>query len=139
MKCEIRNEQKLKLDRKKIWRLCDFLGRRFDRPADELVSLYFVDNLRITELNRQYFSRDRQTDVMAFPMGKSGILGDIVVSVEQAGLQSEPGGLEAEILFLLAHGFLHLLGWKDYNKKDREKMLSEGTRALEDFFAHYGQ
>lgn len=95
---------------------------KFDGSAE--VSVTFVDNERIHELNKQYRNIDRETDVLSFPLGENGVydinldtgakmLGDIVISiekaVEQAGLYNHP--LQREIGFLTVHSMLHLLGY----------------------------
>ncbi|MDE5974835.1 MAG: rRNA maturation RNase YbeY [Eubacterium sp.] len=95
---------------------------KFDGSAE--VSVTFVDNERIHELNKQYRNIDRETDVLSFPLGENGVydtnldtgakmLGDIVISiekaVEQAELYNHP--LQREIGFLTVHSMLHLLGY----------------------------
>lgn len=95
---------------------------KFDGSAE--VSVTFVDNARIHELNKQYRNIDRETDVLSFPLGENGIydtnldtgakmLGDIVISVEKAVEQAELYNhpLQREIGFLTVHSMLHLLGY----------------------------
>lgn len=98
------------------------------------VSVTFVDNERIHELNKQYRNIDRETDVLSFPLGENGeydinhdtgakLLGDIVISaekaVEQAELYNHP--LQREIGFLTVHSMLHLLGY-DHEKGGLEEV-----------------
>ena len=65
----------------------------FDRPAE--ISVTFVDNAAIAELNNQYRNKPMPTDVLSFPLGENGkydidenngcmMLGDIVISMERA-------------------------------------------------------
>lgn len=88
------------------------------------ISVSFVDNERIREMNRQFRDKDSATDVLSFPMGENGnydinhetgakILGDIVISVPKAMEQAGTYGhsLEREIGYLTAHSMLHLLGY----------------------------
>ena len=88
------------------------------------ISVSFVDNDQIREMNRQYRDIDAPTDVLSFPMGENGqydvnhetgakILGDIVISVPKAMEQAKTYGhsLEREIGFLTAHSMLHWLGY----------------------------
>lgn len=95
---------------------------KFDGPAE--VSVTFVDNERIHELNMQYRNIDRETDVLSFPLGEDGkydvnldtgakMLGDIVISIEKAMEQAELYNhpLQREIGFLTVHSMLHLLGY----------------------------
>lgn len=95
---------------------------KFDGAAE--VSVKFVDNHQIRELNNTYRDKDSETDVLSFPLGENGVydvnhdtgaklLGDIVISVEKAYEQAEQFGhsLQREIAFLTVHSMLHLLGY----------------------------
>ena len=64
-------------------------------------------------LNRRYRRKDRSTDVLAFPGGANGFLGDVVISVPYASRQARRRGEPAsrEIDRLLVHGLLHLCGY----------------------------
>lgn len=88
------------------------------------VSVRFVNDEQIHQLNKQYRNIDRSTDVLSFPLGENSeydinndtgakMLGDIVISVEHAVEQSERYGhsLQREIGFLTVHSMLHLLGY----------------------------
>lgn len=92
------------------------------------ISVSFVDNDQIQEMNRQYRNIDAPTDVLSFPMGENGnydvnhetgakILGDIVISVPKAMEQAKTYGhsFEREMGFLTAHSMLHLLGYDHEN------------------------
>lgn len=98
------------------------------------VSVRFVDNEQIRELNSQFRNIDKETDVLSFPLGENGVydvnydtgaklLGDIVISVpkavEQAELYNHP--LQREIGFLTVHSMLHLLGY-DHEKGGLEEV-----------------
>ncbi|MBQ2668831.1 MAG: rRNA maturation RNase YbeY [Clostridia bacterium] len=98
----------------------------FYDPAE--ISVTFVDNEQIRELNAQYRNKDSETDVLSFPMGENGvydvnhdtgakILGDIVLSMEKAVEQADQfgHGLEREVGYLTAHSMLHLLGYDHEN------------------------
>ena len=111
-----------------IRRCCHAVLRmeKFEDSAE--ISVTFVDNEQIRELNAQYRNKDAATDVLSFPMGENGvydinhdtgakILGDIVVSVEMAMAQAKRYGhsLEREIGYLTAHSMLHLLVYDHEN------------------------
>ena len=89
----------------------------FDAPAE--ISVTFVDNAAIAELNNQYRNKPMPTDVLSFPLGENGcmMLGDIVISMEraleQANLYGHP--LQREVAFLTVHSMLHLLGYDHEN------------------------
>ncbi|MBQ2758596.1 MAG: rRNA maturation RNase YbeY [Clostridia bacterium] len=98
----------------------------FSSPAE--ISVRFVDNEQIKELNAQYRNIDKETDVLSFPLGENGeydvnpetnacLLGDIVISVQKAMEQSQEynHSLDREIAFLTVHSMLHLLGYDHVN------------------------
>lgn len=85
------------------------------------ISVTFVDDARIQELNKQHRNIDKATDVLSFPLGENGVydinpetgakmLGDIVISMERAVAQAEEYGhpLQREVAFLTVHSMLHL-------------------------------
>lgn len=83
------------------------------------ISISFVDNKEIHELNKQFRGVDRATDVLSFPMLSDEFedveyeemsLGDIVVSLERALEQSIEYGhsFEREVCFLVCHSMFHL-------------------------------
>lgn len=78
------------------------------------VSVAFLADPEITELNREYLGHDRPTDVISFALHEAGDppLGDVYVGVEQALRQAEELGVAAseELLRLVVHGTLHVLG-----------------------------
>ncbi len=92
------------------------------------VSVTFVDDDTIHQLNKQYRNIDRATDVLSFPLGENGVydinndtgaklLGDIVISIPHAVDQADRYGhtLQREIGFLTVHSMLHLLGYDHVN------------------------
>ena len=64
-------------------------------------------------LNRRFRGKDKPTDMLSFPAGEGGLLGDIVVSVPYAARQAGRRGhrRQREIDRLLLHGYLHLVGY----------------------------
>lgn len=88
------------------------------------ISVSFVDDEQIKELNTQHRNKPVSTDVLSFPLGENGeydinhetgakMLGDIVISMEHAVMQSVQFGhsLQREVAFLTVHSMLHLLGY----------------------------
>ncbi len=101
------------------------------------VSVTFVDNDGIRELNKEHRDIDRETDVLSFPLGddENGyevdpdtdaiMLGDIVISLEKANQQAEEYGhsYRREVAFLLTHSLFHLLGYDHVNSEEEEKEM----------------
>ena len=109
----------------------------FEYPAE--VSVTFVDNEAIRELNRDYRGKDTPTDVLSFPMMEFEMpevyvsLGNIVISVETARRQAEEYGhsLKRELCFLCAHSALHLLGYDHETEDEREEMEAKQREILD--------
>ena len=133
MNIHIENRQKaVKLDLRRIRRVVHKLKKILNCP-DQEISLLFVDNEQIRQINRQYLNRDHPTNVISFPLreGDYGhinpqILGDIVISAERAfqDAAADDLSLNDEIDFLVIHGLLHLLGFNHEggNKKESLQM-----------------
>lgn len=110
------------------------------------ISVSFVDNEQIHEMNRQYRNKDSATDVLSFPMGENGrydinhetgakILGDIVISIPKAVEQAEAYGhtLEREVGYLTAHSMLHLLGYDhEQGGLDRVRMREKEEKVMQE-------
>lgn len=88
--------------------------------SDRDLSVVFVHDDRMRVLNRDYRSKDRSTNVLAFSQRQTypgepetRMLGDVVVSLPTAAREAGELGqsLEERVVFLLAHGLLHLLGY----------------------------
>lgn len=113
----------------------------FDGPAE--ISVTFVDNARIHELNLQYRQKDAPTDVLSFPMSDNGqydidedngckILGDIVISMERAMEQAELYGhsLQREVAYLTVHSMLHLLGYDHMDEGPQKAQMRAHEEAV---------
>jgi len=94
------------------------------------ISISFVTNDEIRELNKQYRWIDKVTDVLSFPLGGTNpetdevMLGDIVLSLDKAREQADIYGhaFRRELGFLTVHSVLHLLGY-DHINEDEEKVM----------------
>ncbi|MFY9174908.1 MAG: rRNA maturation RNase YbeY [Peptococcia bacterium] len=121
-----------------IHQLVSRAAKELELPQETEVSISFVDNDSIRQLNRDYRGIDRETDVLSFALDEedqagdipfangSGIqlLGDIIISLEKAQEQAFEYGhsLEREVGFLTIHGLLHLLGFNHEEPLETEKM-----------------
>jgi probable rRNA maturation factor len=109
--------------------------RNLDAPKDSELSISFIDDEKMRELNRAYRNIDRTTDVLTFPQGGGPdmtILGDIVISVDTADRNSRRYGItrEVEIKKLIVHGILHLFGYDHKKKKERDEMREKEKEVL---------
>lgn len=118
--------------------------------GDYEVSISFVDNDEIRQLNKQYRDKDSATDVLSFPLmefeeteedyedeenfvQEDRLLGDIVISLEKAKEQAQEYGhsFERELAFLATHGVLHLLGMDHEDEDEEKEMIMKQNRILE--------
>lgn len=88
------------------------------------VNVIFVTSLAIQKLNWKFRQINEPTDVMAFPIFANKILGEIYICLEEArrNARNYRQRLEHELLRLFIHGGLHLLGYQDGKKVERDKM-----------------
>ncbi|HHX69968.1 MAG: rRNA maturation RNase YbeY [Miniphocaeibacter sp.] len=103
------------------------------------VSLSFVDNDEIQQINKDFRNIDTPTDVLSFPLDIDFFieninipLGDIIISTEKAKEQSLDFGhsLEREIIYLVVHSMFHLLGYDHIEDKDAVIMRGKEKEAI---------
>ncbi|SER80610.1 rRNA maturation RNase YbeY [Salisediminibacterium halotolerans] len=109
------------------------------------VSVTFVRDEEIHELNQMYRDKDRPTDVLSFALnegeadpladGVPDLLGDIVISVDTAKRQAEEYGHteDREYCFLAVHGFFHLIGYDHASTEEEEEMLTKQEDVLQSY------
>ena len=98
-------------------KILELVGR-----ADASVTIAFVSDRKIRDLNRMFRGLDKSTDVLSFPSGEDGqTLGDVAISIETAKVQAKRHRLtlERELAQLILHGVLHLFGY-DHETDDGE-------------------
>ncbi len=105
-------------------------------PEAEL-SLELVGNKRMQRLNQQYRHKDCSTDVLAFPLWegpgpRTPLLGDVVISVPMAESQAAALGhsVDKEIVQLLTHGILHLVGYDHEQGEYEAKRMRRKEQAI---------
>ena len=101
------------------------------------MTVAFVSDRAMRELNRRWRGKRGTTDVLSFPSGQEEFeraeglsLGDVVVSVEQAARQAAEHGLdfECEVAQLILHGLLHLCGYDHETDKGEMNALELNLR-----------
>ncbi len=107
-----------------IRRCCNAVLKMENFKGSAEISVSFLNNDQIRQLNNEYRGKDMPTDVLSFPLGENGVydineetgaamLGDIVISMQKAVEQAQIYGhsLQREVGFLTVHSMLHLLGY----------------------------
>ena len=96
------------------------------------ISYIFCDDEHLLEINRTYLDHDYYTDIITFDYVKGKtIAGDIFVSLQRISDKAVTlsSDIENELLRVVAHGILHLCGFKDKTEEEIKEM-----RAKEDFY-----
>jgi probable rRNA maturation factor len=124
------------LDRRRLRSRAVRLLRELGRPEAEL-SIALVDDAAIAALNAHYRGISGATDVLAFSLREGeyaehggAMLGDVVVSLDTAAAQARRARrtLDDEVLRLLIHGTLHLLGHDHERADEARRMRAEERR-----------
>ena len=106
---------------------------------DAELSVTLVDDPTIAELNEQYRDKQGPTDVLSFSLVegrfaelRGALLGDVIVSLDTAERQARRGrrSLDDEVLRLLIHGTLHLVGHDHEVPEEARAMRAEERRVL---------
>ena len=104
---------------------------KLDQSSAEL-SIALVGDAEMRPLNAKYRRKNKTTDVLSFavedqPRAAARLLGDVIISVEQARRQAKERthSLRREMVTLLIHGILHLLGY-DHERSARQAKIMFG-------------
>ena len=140
--------------KKVIEKMFEIAGQVLNENFKEVnLSINFVCEEKIKQLNKEFRNVDRVTDVLSFPnlnknvdqtlkefeqeKDEEGILflGDIVICKKVTYKQAKEYGhsKKREICFLALHGLLHLLGYDHIEKKDEKLMTKTANSILEKF------
>ena len=130
-------QEKLNVDEEFINSLeavCDFVLKKEGVNCKYQISLLFVDNEEIREINRETRNIDRATDVLSFPMldyPNKKFFKD-VLSLERALEQSEEynHSYKREVSYLVVHSILHLLGYDHMEEDDKAIMRKREEELL---------
>ncbi|MGG1628810.1 rRNA maturation RNase YbeY [Rossellomorea sp. NRS-1567] len=131
-----------------VQNILNFAAKKEEVEDDSEVSVTFVTNERIQEINREYRQKDQPTDVISFALEELGedeveiiggqiprVLGDIIISIDRAKEQAEEynHSFSRELGFLALHGFLHLLGYDHMEEMDEKKMFQRQKDILDEY------
>jgi probable rRNA maturation factor len=87
------------------------------------LSISFVTLEEMADLHERYMREEGPTDVLSFPQGEDGLLGDVVMCPAYAATNN--ADLDAEVRLLVAHGILHLLGHDHEDDEERAEMWAK--------------
>jgi len=126
---------------KSLTRLANFFIKEEKLKKVE-VSIIFITNQKMKEINNQYRKIAKTTDILSFSLNDEitkpfafDLLGDIYISLGQAQRQAlvNKTTLVKELNLLIIHGFLHLLGYNHDNLKNKKIMFKKQEAILNEF------
>ena len=147
MTIEITNESELEVDLTRVQSLAEHVREALRLHPLVDVGVIFVDEAPMTDLHVRWMDEPGPTDVLSFPMDElrpgseemlsaEGVLGDIVICPQVARRQAEVAGHEDinEILMLLTHGMLHLVGFDHAEPEEEKEMFALQKELLDSFY-----
>ncbi|MBI4812234.1 rRNA maturation RNase YbeY [Candidatus Falkowbacteria bacterium] len=143
---EINNKTESKINLTVVRQTAEIFLKKHKKQKNEL-SIAFVGDRLIRRLNETYRGIDKPTDVLTFPdypaippvvipvpptAGGIQNLGEIIIDYAQIKRQAREQGHSAqkELIFILVHGLLHLVGYDDATEKGRLEMIRKGEEFI---------
>jgi probable rRNA maturation factor len=119
-------QQSMVIDRAKIREIVRKVLEE-EKVTNARISLAFVDNPTIQQLNQRYLGHDEPTDVLSFPLSEgnlSPLNGELIIGAEVAMEQASARrhDVQAELALYVIHGILHLCGYDDDDPTERTEM-----------------
>ena len=147
MTIEITNESELEVDLTRVQSLAEHVREALRLHPLVDVGVIFVDEAPMTDLHVRWMDEPGPTDVLSFPMDElrpgseemlsaEGVLGDVVICPQVARRQAEVAGHEEinEILMLLTHGMLLLVGFDHAEPEEEKEMFALQKELLDSFY-----
>jgi rRNA maturation RNase YbeY len=135
---EIFNETKRKyLPSKKIMDVANLIFEEYN-IKDAKIRIVFIYDNEIKEINNRFLHHNSPTDVLSFNFEEENLEGELYISIETAEQQAKEYkvSLTNELLRLLIHGVLHLLGYEDNTIKKRKIMHNLEDKYLQKILKH---
>ena len=132
----VNSDRKIKINKNAIHKIISLLKSEFSFDVISL-PINFITSEQIIMINTQYLGHNFSTDIITFNYSgeNDSFDGEIFISVDDAFSNSKKYkvSLDNEIIRLVIHGILHLLGFDDKNKFDLKKMKKEENRLVSEF------
>ena len=138
MAVEIVNRTKSQINSKLVQRVCEIFLREHSFGG-RVISIAFIGDRVIRKINQKYRDIDQTTDILAFPVGagqkefkEDDFGGELLINYAQIKRQARhySKSVDEELVFILVHGLLHLLGHEDKTKKGKQEMEKLGKEFM---------
>ncbi len=127
----VATSKNIKIEKRLLHSLVSKLTKELEISIDSL-NINFVDASYMLEINKQYLKHNYHTDIITFNYSGSNseLEGEIFISISEAIANSLNYNvhLDSEIVRLVVHGILHLVGYNDKEAKEKRKMKKEENR-----------
>lgn len=102
-----------------------------------MINIVFCSNEYLLDYNRRFLNHDYYTDIITFPFEESPISGELYISVDQVKIQANELGesFDKEILRVIIHGILHLLGLNDKTKSEQLEIRDAENKAIDLYYS----
>jgi len=129
---EISNKTKNKIDLDLVKTVSEAFLKK-NKAKEKELSIVFVSDSDIKKINKEYRGKDSVTDVLSFE-GDEDFLGEILIDYAQIKRQAKEfnNKTEEELVFILVHGLLHLIGYDDVTEDGRLQMEELGNKFIEE-------
>lgn len=120
---------------KEIKRLIEKVIRNENKIPGDLNFIITGDN-ELKEINIEFLKQDHFTDVIAFDYCKKNVInGEVYISIDTVKINAHNYkiSLKEELLRVLIHGTLHLCGYKDKKRDEKELMKNMEDKWINEF------
>ena len=96
------------------------------------INVIFCSDEYLLQMNRDYLGHDYYTDILTFPIGQEPLCGDLFISIDRVQDYAKHNNisLPEEVLRVIFHGVLHLVGYNDHNKTQKALMREKEDEYL---------
>ena len=95
------------------------------RNKKQEFTILLTNNNKMKKLNNKFRKKNKNTDVLSFPLKNNSYIGDIAISFEIVNKKSSLSNFSYEFDKTWVHGYLHLVGYDHKKNKDHKKMCNK--------------
>lgn len=109
------------------------IERKYQQKIENIQYIFVTDE-KLLEINQHYLQHHTYTDIITFNLSEhsQSINGEIYISIERIGENAKKFKVDFldELLRVMAHGLLHLIGFNDKKKSDKIRMTKEENSCI---------
>ena len=124
-----------RLDVERVKKWLNFIAKKHDKVVGDLSYIFCSDDYLLS-VNRQYLDHDYLTDIITFDYTEGSIIsGDVFISTDRVSENAIEFNVsdDEELLRVISHGVLHLIGFNDKNDADQKVMTQQENASMLDY------